>query len=107
MESTIKTVKKTSVKKPEFVRISPNEIKFKYKEINFLLIEKDYGVYSIGKIISLFQLDGLKKEFIKGIGCTKSDNHGGEGSKTLLLQGIQNVKACEDAALKYLKSLLD
>ena len=90
----------------KFTPISQNEVKFEYKKIKFVLEEKKVGVYGLGRCVSLYQLDGVQKTWIKGIGWTKTDNHGGP-SKEILLSGIVTMEACKQPALKYVQSLLD
>lgn len=89
----------------KFIQVCSNEMKFTYKGINFLLVEKSYGVYGIGSCVSLYQLDGVKKTFIKGIGQTKSDNHGG-GNNDFVLRGIVTFEECKQSSLKYVQTLL-
>jgi hypothetical protein len=94
------------MKAVKFTPISQNEVKFEYKKIKFILAEKSQGVYGIGKAALLYQLDGVKTEFIKTIGWTRTDNHGGP-SKEVMLPGIVTFEACKQPALKYVQSLLD
>jgi len=95
------------MKPDEFIKISQNEVKFEYRKIKFILQEQNYGVYSADKCIVLHQLEGVQKTFIKGIGCTRSDNRGCENDKTLLLNGIVKFPDYHTPALNYVKSLLD
>jgi len=88
-----------------FTQISPNEFKFSYEGTKYLLAENSVGVYGIGKCVSLYKLDGVDKKFIKGIGWTKSDNHGGP-SKEVVLEGIVSIEACKTEGVKYLTNLL-
>lgn len=93
------------MKKVNFISIAPNQIKFEYKGYKFMLEEKSQGVYSIGKSILLYQLDGLDKKYIKCVGNTRSDNHGGPKNDPIL-RGIVTVEDCKPAALKYIDDLL-
>lgn len=94
------------MKKVNFVSIAPNQIKFEYKGYKFILEEKSQGVYGIGKGVLLYQLDGLDKKFIKSVGNTKSDNHGGPKNDSILT-GLVTIEDCKPAALKYIDNLLD
>lgn len=92
-------------KQPKFEQISQNEVKFSHMGHKFLLEESKVGVYGLGRCIRLYQLDGLKKEFIKCIGWTKSDNHGGPG-KDCITSTITNMEACKQLAVVYIEKLL-
>lgn len=97
-------MKKETVK---FIRISSNEIKFDYKNLRFILEEKGQGVYSMGKAILLFRLNGTTKEFLKTIGWTRSDNYHGEENESNLLNGIVKLDTCQTSALEYVKQLIN
>jgi len=91
----------------KFLKISDNEIKFKYKDYTFLLVEQSRGVYSIGKAVQLYQLDGLKKEHIKELAWTKSDNHGTmEKSEAYYKSRLTTLDGCKSIAEDYLAKLL-
>lgn len=90
----------------KFTKVSDNEYKFEYKGHKFLLKENDRGVYGIGRAIQLYQLDGLKKEHIKEICWTKSDNHGGDKKNDSYLKGIHSWIAAQKGAIEYLEKLL-
>jgi hypothetical protein len=90
---------------PKFEQISQNEIKFDYLGQRFILEEGKVGVFGLGRCIRLYQLDGLKKEFIKCIGWTKSDNHGGPG-KDCLTTDIIKMETSKLFAVKYIEKLL-
>lgn len=89
----------------KFVEISQNEIKFEYKKIKFILEEQKVGVYGMGRCINLHQLDGVQKTFIKCIGWTRTDNHGGPGIECLT-KSFTNMSASKQLALTYIKNLL-
>jgi hypothetical protein len=93
------------MKTPKFEQISQNEIKFTYEGNKFILEEKKVGVYGLGRCVNLYQLDGLKKEFIKCIAWTKTDNHGGPG-RECITSVITSFEACKQLALVYLEKLL-
>lgn len=93
------------MKRVKFDQISQNEIKFEYKGIKFILQEQKAGVYGLGRCISLYQLDGLKKSFVKCIGWTKTDNHGGP-CKDCVTSFITNFEACKQLAVVYIDNLL-
>ena len=60
-----------------FTKVSNNETRLDYKGMKFLLVEQTRGVYSIGRAIQLYALDGFKRQHLKEMGWTKDDNHGG------------------------------
>jgi hypothetical protein len=93
------------MKNVNFITISRNEVKFDYKNHKFLLKERKVGVYGLGYCVNLLQLEGLTKTFVKCIGWTKTDNHGGP-DKDVLLPGIVTFADCKPAALKYIDALL-
>ena len=88
-------------------QISQNEDKFTHKGYNFIIEEDRLGVYGMGRAVRLYKLDGLKKEFVKCIGWTKTDNHGGGNRDNgVLLNGIVTVEECKTESVKYLNDLL-
>lgn len=93
-------------KKVTFTKVSPNETKFIYKGIPFLLVEKDRGVYGIGKAIQLYQLKGMERTHIKEVGWTKRDYYGNGGMEKALITGLTNLEECKNAALKYIDQIL-
>jgi hypothetical protein len=95
-------MKTTGVK---FEQISQNEVKFTFKGMKFLLVEKSQGVYGLGLGVLLYELNGVDKKFIKTIGWTKSDNHGGP-SKDCITSSITTFEACKQLAVDYLTKLL-
>jgi hypothetical protein len=95
------------VVKCKFTRVSGNEIKLEFDNSRFLLIEDRRGVYSIGKAVQLYQLDGLKKEHIKELAWTRSDNHGGMISSTAHYKSdYTTLEGCQSIALDYLENIL-
>lgn len=90
----------------KFAQISDNEIKFKFKDHTFLLVEQKRGVYSMGKAVQLYQLDGLKKEHVKELAWTLSDNHRGMEGSDAYHKGFITLDECKALALDYLKKLL-
>jgi len=93
------------MKKVKFEYISQNEMKFEYKDMKFILQEKRVGVFGLGRCVSLYQLEGLKKTFVKCIGWTKTDNHGGPG-KDCFSATITTMDSCKQLALVYIDNLL-
>ncbi len=89
-----------------FNQIAPKEVRFDYKEMKFLLVERDRGVYGIGRAVQLYQMNGLEKAHIKEIGWTKSDNHSCSGMEDACITRLTTFDACKDAAVKYIDSLL-
>lgn len=78
------------MKRPKFTVISQNEIRLDYKDLKFMLVEQKRGVYSIGRAVQLYQMDGFQKTHIKELGWTKTDNHDGPGASAYL-RGIVTV----------------
>jgi hypothetical protein len=89
----------------KFTQISPNELKFTYEGEKYLLREQSVGVYGLGRCVSLYQLNGIDKKYVKCIGWTESDNHGGP-SNEVLLSGIVTLEDCKTESVKYLKKLM-
>jgi len=95
------------MKQPKFIQISPNEIKFEAKGYTFLLVEQNRGVYSLGRAVQLYQLDGLDKKHIKELAWTRSDNHGGmEKSDAHYKSRLTTLDGCKSIAQEYLEKLL-
>jgi len=92
-------------KNVKFTMISQNESKFEFKGLKFVLEEKKVGVYGLGRCVSIYQLDGVTKTFVKTVGWTKTDNHGGAG-KECITSVITNFESCKQLALVYLENLL-
>ena len=88
-----------------FERISPNETKFKYRDINFILEERNCGVYGAYRCVNLYQLTALKKEHLKTIAWT-SGNYYNMPGKDVLVPKIITVIECREHALNYIDSLL-
>ena len=85
--------------------ISQNECKFEFKGLKFVLEEKKVGVYGLGRCVVINKLDGVDKTFVKTVGWTKTDNHGGP-SKDCITSVITNFESCKQLALVYLENLL-
>lgn len=98
-------MKITKKQKPEFIQISPNEVKINYRGKKFLLKEKDRGFYGVGKAISLHELKELDTKFIKEIGWTKADSSNSYGTETLIKK-LSNWDECKVEAIKYIDTLL-
>jgi hypothetical protein len=92
--------------KSKFTQVSSNEIKLELGDYKFLLVEQNRGVYSIGKAVQLYQLDGLKKEHIKELAWTKDDNHGGMRDSDAHHKGFTTLDGCKSVALDYLERIL-
>jgi len=93
-------------KKVEFKQISQNETKFTLQGRGFLLEEKKIGVYGLGRAVILYGLDGFTKTFVKTVGWTKTDNHGGPG-KDCITSTLTTFENCKQLAVVYLENLLD
>ena len=94
------------MKKVQFKQISQNETKFTLQGRGFILVEGSIGVYGLGRAVRLYGLDGFTKTFIKCVGWTKTDNHGGP-SKDCITSTITNFESCKQLAIVYLENLLD
>jgi hypothetical protein len=92
--------------KATFSTLSPDETKLSYRDNKFLLIEKDRGVYGLGRSVSLYKLEGFDKKHLVELGWTQTDNHGGP-AKSGILRGVVTLEQCKTAALKYIDSLMD
>jgi hypothetical protein len=99
--------------KSKFTQVSSNEIKLELThdyltqcDRSFILVEQNRGVYSIGRAVQLYQLDGLKKEHIKELAWTKDDNHGGMRDSDAHHKGITTLDGCKSVALDYLERIL-
>jgi len=91
----------------QFTQVSHNEIKFEFKGYKFLLVENNRGVFGSGRAVQLYQLEGLKKEHIKEIAWTKSDNHGGfHKSDAYDNTKLHTMGSCQKLAIEYLNKVL-
>lgn len=89
----------------EFKKVSENEYSFEYKGYKLLLVEKDRGVYGIGRAVQLYKLEGLKKHHLKEIGWTKKDNHNGENCVETHLKGVNTWDTIKKGAIDYLDKI--
>lgn len=92
--------------KVKFTQISQNEAKFNLKGMGFILEEKKVGVYGLGRCVNLYKLEGLDKKYVKTLGWTKTDNHGGP-SKECYTSNIVSFNDCQNLAVEYLEKLLE
>jgi len=92
-------------KQIKFEQISQNEVKFPFKGMGFLLEEKKVGVYGLGRCVNLYKLEGITKTFVKTVGWTKTDNHGGP-SRECITSVITSTISCRQLAVDYLEKLL-
>jgi hypothetical protein len=93
-------------KAPVFTQVAPNEVKFVYKGITFMLVENSRGVLSIGSAIQLYQMNGMERTHIKEVGWTKSDNHSSRDMANALITTFTNMEECKVAAVKYIDQVL-
>ena len=89
----------------KFDKISQNETKFKYKDINFILEERPCGVYGMYTCVQLYQLTALKKDYLKTIAWTSGNYYNMPGQDVLVRQIITAME-CREHAIKYIDSLL-
>jgi hypothetical protein len=89
----------------KFEQISQNESKFTFNGMKFLLEEKKVGFSGLGRCVNIYGLDGITKTFVKCVGWTKTDNHGGP-SKDCITSTITSFENCKGLAVAYLTKLL-
>jgi hypothetical protein len=93
--------------KAKFTQVAPNEVRIDYKGHKFMLIEKDRGVYGMGKAVQLYVLEGFEKKHLKEVAWTKTDNHNpGKDMKNALLTHFATMDECKKAAVKYIDQLM-
>jgi hypothetical protein len=71
-----------------------------------VLLEKSQGVYGMGKCVMLYKLDGFDKKYLKRVGFTSTDNHGGENDGDLLIQGITHPSAIQKRVIEYIDEFI-
>lgn len=101
-------MKNTQTKTKEnvnFIKLSNFEFKFNYKDLNFILQENNRGVYGSGRSVGLYQLNGVKKDFIVSVGWTKSD--GEPNFKNDLIKEITSWEKIKKEAIEYINKLID
>ena len=90
-----------------FTKVSNNETRLDYRGMKFLLVEQTRGVYSIGRAIQLYALDGFKREHIKEIGWTRDDNALGMRSSDAYYKEKEIVPMqAELFAIEYIDKLI-
>ena len=92
--------------KIKFIVISTNEIRFNYKEQDFLLKTTSAGVYGMGQAVSLYLKKGFDNTYLKTIGWVKPD--GGYGSQNKIdnyLKGIVTIDKIKSAAIEYIDKM--
>jgi hypothetical protein len=92
---------KTQVK---FTTISQNEVKFEYKKLKFILEEGRIGTYGRCRAIRLYQLTGIKKEFVKCVGWMEPDNY--HSRKECITSKDISMEDAKSLAVDYLEKLL-
>jgi hypothetical protein len=88
-----------------FTKLSSFETKFAHKGHTFILQAMDQGVYSAGRAVHLFQLDGLKRNCIVCAGWTRSDGYE-EDFADALIKGITTMDKIKEEAINYINKLL-
>lgn len=94
----------------KYTQICGNEYKLQYSSkfgitTTFLLIEQRQGKNGYGKVMALYYLDGFKREFIKNIGWTKTDDDMPKRDIDFYLQDIVSIQDCLKGAVEYLSKL--
>ena len=92
-------------KAPVFTQVAPNEVKFVYKGITFMLVENSRGVLSMGSAIQLYQMNGMERTHIKEVGWTKSDGSC-KDMEHALINTFTNMEECKVAAVKYIDQVM-
>lgn len=90
--------------KVEFTQLSNSETKFKYGEYTFILRQQDRGFFGAGRSVSLYQLNGVKKDFIVGVGWLKPDSQ--PSFRDDLIKHIATMDEIKKAAIEYVEKLL-
>lgn len=90
--------------KIQFTQLSDFETKFRFNNYTFILRQQDRGFFGAGRSVSLYQLNGLKKEFIVGVGWLKADSQ--PDFKDDLIKHISTMDEIKDVAVKYVEKLL-
>jgi len=93
------------MKSIKFTSISPIEMKFEYKDMKFILEEGKIGVYGRHQAIRLYQLEGLKKAFIKCVGWITPDNYCGDQRACITTKPV-TMESSKALAVDYLDNLL-
>lgn len=88
-----------------FIELSNFEIKFDYKGHTFILEEKDRGFYGSGRSVGLYQLNGVKKEFIVSVGWTKPDSQ--PTFRNDLIKELTTWSKIKEESIKYIDKLLN
>lgn len=98
------------VRKVEFVQLSNFEVKFDFGGFKFILTENNRGFYSAGRSVGLYQLDGVKKDFIVSVGWTKSDGtyhtNPEQYGQSDIIKGVTTWDRIKEEAVVYLSKLL-
>ena len=97
------------MEKAKFTKVSENETRLDYRGHKFMLVEQRRGVYSGGRAIQLYLMEGFDKKHLKELGWTKSDGYyrpGDSDSKSACIQHITTLEECKKAALKYIDSVI-
>lgn len=89
----------------DFIQLSTFEVKFNYKGHTFILKEGDRGFYGSGRSVGLYQMDGLKKEFIVSVGWTKPDSQ--PSFKNDLIKEITTWSKIKEESINYIDKLLN
>ena len=88
------------MEKAKFTKVSENETRLDYKGSKFMLVEQNRGVYSGGRAIQLYLMEGFTKKHLKEIGWTKSD--GSSSREDACISHITTLEECKKASLKYI-----
>ena len=87
-----------------YTKLSDFETKFEFKGHTFILKEGNRGFYGSGRSVGLYQLDGLKREFIVSVGWTKPDSQ--PSFENDLIKGITTMDEIKKESINYLTKLL-
>jgi hypothetical protein len=95
------------MEKPKFTKISETETRLDYRGHKFMLVEQRRGVYSAGRAIQLYLMEGFDKKHLRELGWTKSDGYCKDKDlKEAYIHRITTLEECKTAALKYIDSVI-
>jgi hypothetical protein len=91
-------------KKIKFEQIAPSEVKFDFDGHRFILEEGRIGTYGGCRAIRIYQLNGVKKEFVKCIGWISPDKY--HSRKECITSKDISMEDAKFLAVDYLEKLL-
>ncbi len=98
-------LKQKKMETTKFTKISETETRLDYKGNKFMLVEQKRGVYSAGRAIQLYLMEGFDKKHLKELGWTESDGYCRD-MKDAYINRITTLEECKTASLKYIDSII-